>query len=198
MLQVNLSQLSPSARMNFSIRNTALATTTGVQRLRRVPGRSTISESSLMLSPDIADDVGEHKHRSPPPTLHSPQTFASAAHSRCPPQDPLRPAGRQARSAGGGRCSSGGPRAGAEALGTAGSFPVPADGPPPLPARRGEGTLTSPGLPDLGAQHAPAWARRCRSISARPRPPPRASPRPPLSASSSGSGATLRMGLNKP
>lgn len=141
MLQVNLSQLSPAVIMNFSTRNTASATTPGVQRLRRVPGRSTIFELSLLLSPDIADHVGEHKYGSRPPTLRSPRTSASAAPSRCPPGGRLRPAGQQPRSAGGRPLqleghSGGTPRAALEALPPPASFPVPAAGPPPRNARR--------------------------------------------------------------
>lgn len=65
-----------SSRYNeFSVRNTALATSTGVERLCRVPGQSTMFfYLSLLLSPDIADHGGEHQHRSPPPRLHSPRT----------------------------------------------------------------------------------------------------------------------------
>ena len=55
MLQVNLSQMCPAVTMNFSFSNPPW-----VQRLRRAPGQSTISESSLLLWLDIADDVGEH------------------------------------------------------------------------------------------------------------------------------------------
>lgn len=144
MLQVKLSQLSPAVKMNFNIRNTASATTAGVQSLRRVPGRSTFFQLPLLLSPDRAHDVGGHKHRSLPPALHSPRTFASAAHSRCPPQGRFRPAGRQPRSAGGrpphlgaGRHSAGGGRGSPP---PPGSLPVPADG--PLPHRPAHGSHT--------------------------------------------------------
>lgn len=57
----------------FSVRNTALANSTGVKRLYRVPGQSIILKK-LLLSPDIADHACEHQHRSPPPRLHSPRT----------------------------------------------------------------------------------------------------------------------------
>lgn len=181
--------------MNFSIRNTALATTTGVQKLRRVPGGSTIFELSLLLSPDIADDVGEHKHRSPPPTLHPPRTFASAAHSRCPPQGRLRPAGQQARSAGGSSRGGRPPRAGVAALRHRREV-SPCRQTVPLPTTRGArvGTLTSPGLPNPGAQHAPGWALRCRQRQ-RPAPAPAAAPRIAAPAALRSNATSLRFQL---
>lgn len=73
------------------------------------------------------------------------------------------------------------------------SFPVPAAGIHPHPARRRGRTLTSPGLPDLGAQHAPGWALPAASA-----PGPGRRPAHPRRRSSPGSGATPHAGLNKP
>lgn len=174
-LQVNLPQLSPAAIANFSIRNTALAATPGLQMLHRV------QNGAQFLNYPCCSDL----------KLQTTLVNTSTGLLFCfilaePLQAPLTPAalpraglgqrGSSLALPGGGRSSGDPAGRGGGSPPPPGLFPVPADGPLPTTRAAGEGTLTSPGLPDPGAQHAPGWARRCRQPQ-RPVPLPATAPR---------------------
>lgn len=174
-----------SSRYNEpSIRNTALATNT---ELCRVPGQSTIFKKFYPYCPAQTSQI----------TLVTPAQVSSSEasfspNSSCSPV-PAPASGAAAAAAAVGDA----PRAAVPAVRTAVKFPRDRSWSPSPPCRA-HGSHTHLSWPAWSWGSACSRLGAARSLSARPRPPPRASPPPPLAAPALARGRRFTRGSINP